>query len=206
GTALNVTAAVVNSTTVPVNAINTTYLAPGVWLKFTSIVDGSVQYGNVTATNTTALTVTLAAPITLNSGDTFKITPDFAPFMLGLTVEALLTANDMYPNPEIPSKILEGLEYAWQSMWYDTGSCSGNVACTNAFWYRSITGKNMAPDLNLLLVPAYSWAWKYTGDPTWRDRADKIFKGGVTQAYLANNKQFNQSYRWSFQYVYDRLH
>jgi hypothetical protein len=206
GTVIKTTAAAVNSTTVSLSAFPTGYMVVGAWLKFISSIDGSEQIANVTSLNTTTLTVTLATPVTVNLGDTVKITPDFAPFMLGLTVEALLTANDMYPNPEIPSKILEGLEYAWQSMWYDTGFCSGNVACTNAFWYRSITGKNMAPDLNLLLAPAYSWAWKYTGDPTWGDRADKIFKGGVTQAYLANNKQFNQSYRWSFQYVYDRMH
>ena len=43
--------------------------------------------------------------------------------------------------------------------------------------------------------------WTQTGDPKWRDRADAIFAGGVAGAFLGNPKQFNQSYRWSFDYV-----
>jgi hypothetical protein len=35
----------------------------------------------------------------------------------------------------------------------------------------------------------------------WLDRGDQIFAGGVTQAYLQNAKQFNQNYRWSFDYI-----
>jgi hypothetical protein len=53
----------------------------------------------------------------------------------------------------------------------------------------------------LLIAPAYSWVWTQTGDPKWRDRADAIFAGGVAGAFLGNPKQFNQSYRWSFDYV-----
>jgi hypothetical protein len=118
--------------------------------------------------------------------------PDFAPFMLGITCEALIQANAAYPDARILPKVMAGLEYAWQDAW---------IPASNSFYYRKLTGRYPAPDLNLLIAPAYSWVWTQTGDPKWRDRADATFAGGVTGAWLAGLKQFNQSYRWSFDYV-----
>jgi hypothetical protein len=121
--------------------------------------------------------------------------PDFAPFMLGLTCDALIEANAAHPDSRILPKVIQGLEYAWQNAW---------IASANAFYYRKLTGTSPAPDLNLLIAPAYSWVWKQTGDSKWRDRADAIFAGGVAGAWLGNPKQFNQNYRLSFEYVTGR--
>jgi hypothetical protein len=58
-----------------------------------------------------------------------------------------------------------------------------------------------APDLNLLIAPAYAWLYSRTGDTTYRDRGDQIFAGGVKGAWLDGSKVFNQNYMWSFDYV-----
>lgn len=62
-------------------------------------------------------------------------------------------------------------------------------------------GTEPAPDLNQLIAPAYAWVYQRTGDLSYRDKADAIFAGGVKGAWLDGAKQFNQSYRWSFDYV-----
>ena len=61
-----------------------------------------------------------------------------------------------------------------------------------------------APDLNLLVAPMYAWLYAQTGNVTYRDMADALFVGGVNGAWIAPdgpNKQYNQNYRWSFDYV-----
>ena len=47
-----------------------------------------------------------------------------------------------------------------------------------------LPAKTGAPDLNLLIAPAYRLDVSPTGDTTYRDRGDQIFAGGVTGAYL----------------------
>ena len=66
---------------------------------------------------------------------------------------------------------------------------------------RPFPTKPGAPDLNLLIAPAFAWLYQRTGDTTYRDRGDQIFAGGVKGAYLDGAKQFNQSYMWSFDFV-----
>jgi hypothetical protein len=62
-------------------------------------------------------------------------------------------------------------------------------------------GMEPAPDLNLLIAPAYAWMYLQTGDVQYRDRGDQIFAGGVKHSWLGASKQFNQNYIWSFAYV-----
>jgi hypothetical protein len=162
----------------------------GAYLKFTDHVTQATQ--TVKISSSTSSTVTMFTPVTLSEGDTATVDSDFAPFMLGLTCDALIQANAAYPDSRILPKVMQGLEYAWQNAW---------IASANAFYYRKLTGTSPAADLNLLIAPAYSWVWKQTGDSKWRDRADAIFAGGVTGAWLPGLKQFNQNYRWSFDYV-----
>jgi hypothetical protein len=62
-------------------------------------------------------------------------------------------------------------------------------------------GTEAAPDLNLLLAPAYAWMYRQTGDITYRQQGDQIFAGGVRNAMLAEVKQFSQNYAYSFDYL-----
>src|SRR5262249_12386994 len=60
---------------------------------------------------------------------------------------------------------------------------------------------NPAPDLNLLIAPMYAFLALQTGDTKYLSQGDALFAGGVTSAFLAGTKQFNQNSWWSFDYV-----
>jgi hypothetical protein len=62
-------------------------------------------------------------------------------------------------------------------------------------------GTDPAPDLNLLIAPAYAWMYRQTADVTYRQQGDEIFTGGVRNATLTEDKQFNQNYEYSFDYL-----
>ena len=57
-----------------------------------------------------------------------------------------------------------------------------------------VGGPIPAPDLNMLIAPAYAWMYHQTGSPIYQQQADAIFRGGVEDAYLEGAKQFNQNY------------
>lgn len=118
------------------------------------------------------------------------------PFMVGLTAHALRQYYDQVnQDPRILSWLDIALESLWKKFWRPKAK---------AFIYgNSDTPEDPlpAPDLNLLIAPAYAWQWKMTKKRKWISRANLIFIGGVEGAYLGNAKQFNQNYRLSFEYV-----
>ena len=61
-------------------------------------------------------------------------------------------------------------------------------------------GPQPAPDLNNLIVNGYAWVYKQTGDVTYKQRADEIFAGAVTGAWISPSKQFNQVYSSAYRY------
>jgi hypothetical protein len=118
-----------------------------------------------------------------------------APFMFGLTAEALVDYYNLVDNTdaEIPAKIKAAADWFWNNMW---------DANAQAFWYRWNVGQYPAPDLNATVGWVYEWLYQQGYGQTYRDRADAIHIGAVTKAWLGGYpKQFNQSYRYSFDYV-----
>jgi len=128
------------------------------------------------------------------------------PFMVGLGAEALIQYyEEVNPDPRIPAMLKIAADWMWAHAW---------DAPTKALWYQNWISdpalipagywpppENTAPDLNLLIAPVYAWLWRKTGDAAYRDRGDQVFVGGVSGAWLDGQKQFNQSYRWSFDFV-----
>jgi hypothetical protein len=122
------------------------------------------------------------------------------PFMVGLTAQALIRYWEVTKDPRVQPAIKIAMDALWNRAW---------VAADQAFWYQNwvtdpaqvFPAKPGAPDLNLLIAPAYAWLYSRTGDTTYRDRGDQIFAGGVKRAWLDGSKQFNQNYMWSFDYV-----
>jgi hypothetical protein len=122
------------------------------------------------------------------------------PFMVGLTSEALINYYKKTGDARVLPAIRVAMDYLWNNLW---------VSSAMAFLYidRAIASEGgqgavqPASDLNLLIAPAFAWLYDQTGETKWLDRGDQIFTGGVMQAFLENAKQFNQSYRWSFDYV-----
>jgi hypothetical protein len=120
--------------------------------------------------------------------------------MVGLTMQALIRYWDVTQDPRVQPAVKTALDWLWQRAW---------VSGDKAFWYENWAAdgfqdfpqKAGAPDLNLLIAPAFAWMFQRTGDVTYRDRGDQVFAGGVTRAWLDGPKQFNQNYMWSFDYV-----
>lgn len=126
-----------------------------------------------------------------------RTAPFLQPFMFGLTAEALIAYHAKTADPRIPTAIKTGADWLWEHAW---------ISKAKAFQYvdrnvAKVGGTEPAPDLNLLIAPVYAWIYRRTGDLAYRERGDAIFAGGVAQAWLLGGKQFNQNYRWSFDYV-----
>ncbi len=106
------------------------------------------------------------------------------PFMVGLTAEALIRAKGEAALPQIKI-IADGLRSKW------TGS---------DFPYQNGDGTTSSgTDLLQLISPLYAWLCaRGQYDCAF---ADTVFNAGVSSAFLNNPKQFNQNYRWSFDFV-----
>lgn len=117
------------------------------------------------------------------------------PFMVGLTAEALIE----YHERTADDRVQPALELAAEELWKLWLPAAGAFKYTDRVTESG--GTDPSPDLNMLIAPLYGWLYKQTGEEKWRKRGDEIFSGGVRGSYLENPKQFNQSYRWSFDYV-----
>jgi len=116
----------------------------------------------------------------------------YMPFMVGLTTQALIHAYEQNPDPRIQTAVATAVNGLWQEAWLPSAA---------SFYYAGTSPTEPAPDLNMLIAPAYAWMYQQTGDVTYRDRGDAIFAGGVNNAFLQPIKQFDQNYMWSFDYL-----
>lgn len=125
------------------------------------------------------------------------------PFMVGLTMRALIEHYDKYADAAVPGLIKQCLDGLWTHAW---------LSGSQAFYYSSEDPTNAADDLSLLIAPAYAWYYRQIvlhGAPgtaaTYRDRGNDVWEGGVLGADLSTEtnvgKRFNQNYTWSFDYV-----
>jgi len=125
-----------------------------------------------------------------------KNAPFIRPFMVALSSHALIMYHDKTGDPDVIPTLTLAADWMWDNMW---------LPHAEAFQYTNINlgsgGTEPAPDLNMLIAPMYAWLYKQTGETRFQERGDQIFAGGVKQAWLGNGKQFNQSFRWSFDYV-----
>jgi hypothetical protein len=122
------------------------------------------------------------------------------PFMVGLTFEALIRYYEKFGDERIPYLIEIAADWLWNKAWDDSTKAFHYMVCEHDAAYESCHD-GPAPDLNLLIAPAYAWLYKRSGSHLHRDRADAAFTGGVEGAWLGNGKQFSQNYRWSFDYI-----
>ena len=125
-----------------------------------------------------------------------RTAPYVRPFMVGLTAHALISHADQRGDSRVLPALVQAMDWLWDNTW---------LPGSQAFMYtdRNVDSGGMepAPDLNMLIAPAFAWLYHQTGEVRFRDRGDQIFAGGVANGFLGNGKQFNQSYRWSFDYV-----
>ena len=139
------------------------------------------------------------------------------PFMVGLTLEALIAYWDRYRDPRIPPKVKLALDWLRANAWSPTG---GGTPGTGAFLYTDIDvgrldpigcqghgyspeggGQWPAPDLSLLIAPAYAWYYLHSGDPTYRAWGDEAWAGSSGVNTIYTQKVYNQTYRWSRRFL-----
>ena len=121
------------------------------------------------------------------------------PFMVGLVNDAMIKYSQTYSaDTRIPGAVQRAVDYMWAHDWNPTG---------RAFIYLDgpcpgyDEGQVLAPDLNNIIVTGFGWTYQQTGQSVYRTNAETIFAGGVSQAWLAGSKQFNENYTTSFHYL-----
>lgn len=129
-----------------------------------------------------------------------KTAPYVRPFMVGITMQALIQAYGVTHDSRIPNAVKTALDGLMPGMWLPDSKC---FKYTNVVAADGTGDMSPAPDLNLVIAPAYAWMYYVTGDTKYRDLGDQIFAGGVANAqnWLYLGKQFDQSYWWSPAYV-----
>jgi hypothetical protein len=114
------------------------------------------------------------------------------PFMIGLLHDALIRYHDTFEaDVRIPAAIKTSADILWRDDW---------LPASNAFKYVGVEcpaegSPNPAADLNGLILPAYYWLARVTGDATYRTKADAMLLGAVQSGGAgASAKHFNQLY------------
>jgi hypothetical protein len=135
------------------------------------------------------------------------------PFMVGLWAQALITCYEDsactpgYHDPRIGAVIKRMADYLWANA-YNLPNYPG------AMYYNSKQASYNTPPgagtdlkaLNLLIAPMYAWLFARTGDSTYQVRGDTLLQNMMLmdipgQGCGWNGKQFNECYRWSFEYM-----
>lgn len=137
------------------------------------------------------------------------------PFTVGVAMEALITyyeldlAEGNVPDARIPLEIKKVLDW-WQATQY--------IPSTHTMAYQvydlpmdpsKVAGLYSATELNDLISPAYAWYWSKTGTASILSEGDDLFNhvfdsagsNGVGGGWTYSVKEFNQVYKWSFDYV-----
>jgi hypothetical protein len=140
------------------------------------------------------------------------------PFMVGLAMEALITyyeldlAEGNTPDARIPLEIKKTLDWLEATQYipsthtfaYGAYDVPKNPALVSGTLYQ-------ATELNDLVATAYAWYWYQTNNTTYLTEGDDLFSnvwdsaGGQTiggdSGWTYSVKEYNQIYKWSFDYV-----
>jgi hypothetical protein len=116
-------------------------------------------------------------------------------YMDGMLDDQLAQVHRYYrEDPRIVSVIKRNADYLWTQWDARTGGfryayqdCGSGETTSNS-------------DLNGLMLNAFAFTYAQTQDPVYRTRADAVFQGGVSGAFLYGSKQFNQQYATSYRY------
>ncbi len=101
------------------------------------------------------------------------------PFMVGITCEALIAYHAATGDARALPAVQRALDLIWTLAWREADG---------GFYYESTAPDRGAPDLNMLIAPAFGWVYRQTGDVVYtlslhvvyRDRGDKVFAGDGT--------------------------
>lgn len=125
------------------------------------------------------------------------------PFMVSIIDNALLRHRLATGDQSVLPLVKTSLDWLWANAWraQGKGMFYENYGPDPEHLQPNIAA---APDLNQLIAVVYYRYYQASGDTSYRDKADLLFDGGVSGAWLDGAKQFNQSYEWSIDIVSDR--
>ena len=143
---------------------------------------------------------------------------DIHPFMVGLAMEALITdyeldlAEGNTPDPRIPLEIKKTLDWLQATQYIPATYTLAYGAYDIPKNPNLVAGTLFdATELNDLVATAYAWYWSKTGDNTYLTEGDTLFShvwdsaggqnGGGDGGWTWSVKEYNQVYKWSFDYV-----
>jgi hypothetical protein len=109
----------------------------------------------------------------------------------------------------ILDSVKRSADYMWANQWDAAKRCFWYPGPVNGGAFAGTTSAP-APDLNGLMVAAWGWLYKKTGDAKYKTQGADMIAGSILKtsvygnyasgAYLHGQKQFNQTYLESYQY------
>jgi hypothetical protein len=126
-------------------------------------------------------------------------------FMSGLLHDAMIRYyEDFEADPRIVGSVAKGADFLWTQWVASDGGfqyAEGNYQYPDGQWIHM----KAAPDLNLLIVNSFGFAYQQTRQSRFRERGDVVFQEGVRRAWFGSgatsaDKQYNQQFRSAFRY------
>jgi hypothetical protein len=123
-----------------------------------------------------------------------------SPFMTGLLMEAIIKYHILTKSAKAADSIFRVVDWLINEALAPSGDSFRYLTCS--------AYQDGAPDLNLLTVQIFGYAYKLSGylDSRYLNWGQKILKTGVDNAYLGDKKHMNQNFRSSahyLKYLYD---
>jgi hypothetical protein len=120
------------------------------------------------------------------------------PFMEGLINDTLI---DYYLCFEKDARILGAVKRNIDALWQFWDATKQGFLYNSKETAMERRSAVPAPDANNLIVEGFGFVYAMTGDGLYKQRGDAVFAGGVKKAYLNGQKQFNQQYTASYNYL-----
>lgn len=118
------------------------------------------------------------------------------PFMIGLTLDALIEYYEVKLDPRIPDEVKRTADWLREESGLWRSQSLGYLYDSRGSWET--------PDLNMLLLSTYSWLHRETGEAKYLQHGDELFEGGLAASWLEGGKHFSQAYRFSIDYAAGR--
>lgn len=147
----------------------------------------------------------------VNQGSSVQPEWNYHNFNVGLMMESLIAQCELDEekqrgcDPRIPLEVGKTL-YALYNHFYlsDIGTTRYNfIDVPMSHVFNDLNSTDVWAALNNLISPAAAWYWSLTNDDTMRQFGDNMFQATWkdTSSWTLAPKQFNQVYKWSFDFV-----
>lgn len=126
-------------------------------------------------------------------------------FMVGMLLTTMTRYYDeVAPDPRIPPAVKKALDYMWAVEW--NASAQGFRYISKDHIPHEGRGTHPEPGLNGLMLPAYGWYYRYSGDSRYKTIGEQLLQGLRTTRteWTGFAKQFDEAYYRVFDYFADR--